>query len=241
MFRDFDEFGRPYRRRPTQTIDIPRRNGTVRQPRDFREAYWLLQQELEQAKAEAAKWQTHANQLETAVQQQKRQLSQQEQALTAAQAKIAALKAKLAKETIAEEDDRNEWQEKCTRLYAEFENSKKRLEQRYAHAAETEKENILRDMLPLADNLERALAHAHHEEDAAGMALTLKAFTAVLEQYGIQSITDEGKPFDPAFHEAVGVVVHPEKEPGTILAVDQKGYLLHDKLLRPARVLVVAE
>lgn len=246
MFRDFDEFGRRTRRSP-QVVEIPQRHGRVRQPRDLQEAYWLLQQDLQQARSDAAAWKTRAQRLETALQQAKHPQQQQERALLQAQAElkaareqIAVLEAKLADQadTTPEKDA---WQEKYTRLYANFENDKKRLEQRFALEAEQEKEKILRDMLPLADNLERALAHAKDSEEETGIALTLKAFMAVLQQYGVAVVAEEGVPFNPEMHEAIGVVIQPDKEAGTILTIEEKGYTLKGKLLRPAKVLVVAD
>lgn len=243
MFRDFDEFGR--RHAPTQTVDIPRRQGRVRQPRDLREAYWLLQQDLQQAQADAAAWKAQAQKLETAVHQARRSqpervIAQAQQEVAAAKSRIAELEAALAKQTAVRPDEQV-WQEKVVRLQADFENSKKRLQQRYAREAEQEKEKILRDMLPLADHLERALAHVKNREDEAGIMLTLKAFTAVLQQYGVRAIDVSGEPFNPEIHEAIGVVNQPDQKAGTILAVVEKGYMLNNKLLRPAKVLVVAE
>lgn len=135
-----------------------------------------------------------------------------------------------------------EWQDKYTRLYAELENSKKRLARLYANQAEQDKEHLLRDMLPLADNLERALANASGVEAAGelrqGVALTLKAFVDALAKHGVRPIQAQGQPFDPELHEAAGAVRHPALPPGTVVRVEQKGYTVGDKLLRPARVLV---
>ena len=141
------------------------------------------------------------------------------------------------------------WEEKYLRLYADLENSKKRLARLYETRAEQEKEALLRDILPLADNLERALAHAiagARREGAPlrqaplyqGVELTLKAFHDVMARYGVHPVEAEGAPFDPEVHEAVGVVPNPNLPPGTVAGVEQKGYTLRDKLLRPARVLV---
>lgn len=137
-----------------------------------------------------------------------------------------------------------EWQDKYRRLYAELENSKKRLARLYANQAEQEKEQLLRDMLPVADNLERALTNASGDEAEAGLrqgvALTLKAFVDALAKQGVRPIQAQGQPFDPELHEAAGAVRHPALPPGTVVRVEQKGYTVGDKLLRPARVLVAA-
>lgn len=135
-----------------------------------------------------------------------------------------------------------EWQDKYTRLYAELENSKRRLARLYANQAEQDKEHLLRDMLPLADNLERALANASGVEAAGelrqGVALTLKAFVDALAKHGVRPIQAQGQSFDPELHEAAGAVRQPGLPPGTVVRVEQKGYTVGDKLLRPARVLV---
>jgi len=138
-----------------------------------------------------------------------------------------------------------ECQEKYSRLYAELENSKKRMARLYANQAEQEKEHLLRDMLPLADNLERALTNASGDKAEAGLrqgvALTLKAFVDALAKHGVRPIQAQGQPFDPELHEAAGAVRHPALPPGTVVRVEQKGYTVGDKLLRPARVLVAVE
>ena len=137
-----------------------------------------------------------------------------------------------------------EWQDKYSRLYAELENSKKRLARLYANQAEQEKEQLLRDMLPVADNLERALANASGDEAEAGLrqgvALTLKAFADALAKHGVRPIQAQGQPFDPELHEAVGAVPYSTLPPGTVVRVERKGYTVEDRLLRPARVLVTA-
>lgn len=140
-----------------------------------------------------------------------------------------------------------EWKDKYTRLYAEQENRKKRLERNYANRIQQEKEQLLRDFLPLADNLERALAHAPESEVdkkdglRQGVELTLKAFMDVLARHDVKPIEAQGQPFDPDLHEAVGAVPHPELPPGTVAHVELKGYTFRDRLLRPARVLVTSQ
>ncbi|HRQ42458.1 MAG TPA: nucleotide exchange factor GrpE [Chloroflexota bacterium] len=227
MYRDFDEWGRPS---PGHTINIPRRDSYGRQPVDLREGYRRLQQELHQAQAQAAAWQEEAHKWHTAVQQQDADRQKLQAELAAARQTIASLEAKPG--------DADSWQEKYMRLAAEMENSKKRLAQRYAAEAEETVEKVLRDMLAVADNLERALAHAAGTSAEAGIALTLKAFTAVMQQHGVRQLEATGRPFDPAWHEAVGTVATMDYDPGVVTAVVEHGYLVGDKLLRPARVFV---
>jgi molecular chaperone GrpE len=135
-----------------------------------------------------------------------------------------------------------EWKEKYLRLAAEQENTRQRLERNYAARAQQEKEQVLRDMLPLADNLERALAHAVEEEAALkeGVALTLKAFAGTLARHGVVAIAALGQPFDPNLHEAVGYASGSDQTPGMVVAVDETGYTHGGTLLRPARVWVAA-
>lgn len=137
-----------------------------------------------------------------------------------------------------------EWQDKYIRLYAELENSKKRLARLYANQAEQEKEQLLRDMLPVADNLERALANASGGEAEVGLrqgvVLTLKVFADALAKHGVRPIQAQGQPFNPELHEAIGAVPNSMLPPGTVVRVERKGYTIGDRLLRPARVLVTA-
>jgi len=238
MFRDYDEFGRPLNRQayPANTINIPRRpQGYGRSSFDPREAIAQMQQELEKARAEAAAWHEEAQKWHTAVKQRDAENKKLQYELAQARQVMAAMETRKAEPA---EDET--WQEKYMRLAAEMENSKKRLAQRYAQDAAAETESVLRDMLTVADNLERALAHAAGTESETGIALTLKAFTAVMSQHGVQPIEAVGRPFDPALHEAVGTVSETAYEPGMVTAVTEKGYRHGDKLLRPARVLVAA-
>ena len=137
-----------------------------------------------------------------------------------------------------------DWHDRYLRLAAELDNSKKAYERAYAHRAQQERERFLRDLLPLADNLERALEHAIPSERETslygGIELTLRDLWRTLEKYGVERIEALGMPFDPDLHEAVAVVPHPTLAPGTVMRVEQPGYLLDRRLLRPALVMVTA-
>jgi molecular chaperone GrpE len=137
-----------------------------------------------------------------------------------------------------------DWHDRYLRLAAELDNSKKAYERAYAHRAQQERERFLRDLLPLADNLERALEHAIPSERETslygGIELTLRDLWRTLEKYGVERIEALGMPFDPDLHEAVAVVPHPTLAPGTVMRVEQPGYLLDGRLLRPALVMVTA-
>jgi len=137
-----------------------------------------------------------------------------------------------------------DWHDRYLRLAAELDNSKKAYERAYAHRAQQERERFLRDLLPLADNLERALEHAIPSERETslygGIELTLRDLWRTLEKYGVERIEALGMPFDPDLHEAVAVVPHPTLAPGTVMRVEQPRYLLDRRLLRPALVMVTA-
>lgn len=141
-------------------------------------------------------------------------------------------------------EERVDWEDRYLRLAADVENRKKAAERAYAHRAQQSWERLLRDLLPLADNLERALQNVPPAERDTGLysgvELTLRDLNKMLRQHGVERIDALGEPFDPEFHDAVAVVPHPSLPPGSVMRVDLPGYLLDGKLLRPARVLVTA-
>lgn len=136
------------------------------------------------------------------------------------------------------------WEERYKRLAAEIENLKKRLTRNAVQRVEEQRDQLMVDMLPLADNLERILTFEQTSKDcqrlAEGVALTLRAFQAVLKKYGVETIEAQGKPFDPNYHEAAGVVPSSQHPEGMVVEVVQNGYLRNDHVLRPAKVLVSA-
>lgn len=140
--------------------------------------------------------------------------------------------------------DADAWRDKYLRLAADLENTKRRLERQYQHRAQQSQERLVKDLLPLADNLERALAHATSAATQTGLysgvELTLRDFLAALARHGVERIEALGEPFDPELHEAIGAAPHPTLSPGTVMHVELPGYTYHDRLLRPARVMVVA-
>jgi molecular chaperone GrpE len=126
---------------------------------------------------------------------------------------------------------------------AERENFRKRMQREKEDLARFANENLLRDLLPIFDNLERAVSHsAEGQEGGAGLlegvSLTLDQFQKVLEKFGVVPVEAVGQPFDPAWHEAMGQVESDEHPPNTVAQEMQKGYILNDRLLRPALVLV---
>lgn len=149
-----------------------------------------------------------------------------------------------AETAVSTPNNATDWKDKYLRLAAETENSRKRMERSYAQQAQQAQEALLGDILPLADNLERALAHSEETADIAairaGVAATLQQLQQTLARYGVQPIPAKGQPFDPEQHEAIAVVPYPALPPHTVIRVEQTGYTIQDKLLRPARVVVTA-
>lgn len=134
--------------------------------------------------------------------------------------------------------------EKFLRAYAELENYKKRVERERADSLRHVREELIRDILPFIDNLRRAVGHAAPEADndpkalVEGVDLTLRELMRVLEKYGLEPIESVGRRFDPNLHEAMMQVESETCEPQTVVEEFQRGYLLKDRLLRPARVSV---
>ncbi len=128
------------------------------------------------------------------------------------------------------------------RLAADFDNFRKRTRREQEDIRRYGIETLLTDILPVLDNFDRALAHTAGEQNplVQGVRMVAKQFHDVLGRYGVQSFTSVGDRFDPERHEAVGQMPGGDVEPGTVLEEAQKGYMLHDRLLRPARVVVAA-
>lgn len=130
------------------------------------------------------------------------------------------------------------------RLAAEFENYKKRVQKDQAEYTKYAHERLLRELLPVLDNLQRALEHAQQSGSTNGLIegveLTCKQYLEVLSRFGVRPIPSVGLPFDPAVHQAVATVDSQGQAPNTIVEEYEKGYYLHDRVLRPAVVTVVA-
>jgi molecular chaperone GrpE len=133
----------------------------------------------------------------------------------------------------------DEFRDRYLRTLADFENFRKRSErekndfQRYALAG------MVRDLLPVLDNFDRGLDHAEEgDEFHKGMALIYKQLFDVLQRHGLKPIAESGVRFDPNIHEAVVREEDPSVPSHTVVAVMQKGYFLHDRLIRPAMVKV---
>jgi molecular chaperone GrpE len=128
--------------------------------------------------------------------------------------------------------------ELAQRIQADFENYRKRAAREAAAAGERAKGGLVRELLPVVDNLERALASAEDGEQhlAEGVRLVHSELIAVLERNGIQPFDPVGDKFDPSEHEALSV--RDDGEPGLVLEVVERGYRSNGTVLRPARVVV---
>jgi molecular chaperone GrpE len=135
-----------------------------------------------------------------------------------------------------------EVEDRMLRIAADAENFKKRLEREKEEQVRYANEVLIRELLPVMDNLERALNHsevvANQEGLVEGLRMTLKGFSDALARLGCVQVEAVGKPFDPKFHEAVSQVVSEDHPANTVMDELQKGYMLKDRLLRPATVVV---
>jgi molecular chaperone GrpE len=132
--------------------------------------------------------------------------------------------------------------EAMLRMQAEMDNLRKRLMRDLDRSRKLALEQIMKDLLQVWDSLERGLGvsgeSATVESLQEGQQLTLKMFQKVLQDHGLEIIDPTGQPFDPEFHEAVTVLPSADVEENTVIEVFQKGFKLHDRLIRPAMVIV---
>lgn len=129
------------------------------------------------------------------------------------------------------------------RAQADAQNVRRRAEQDVEKARKFALERFCGELLPVVDNLERALEAAAGEDEivkpiAEGVELTLKSFQDALKKFNIEAVDPAGEPFDPQLHQAMSIVENADVEPNTVIAVMQKGYTLNGRLVRPAMVMV---
>lgn len=137
----------------------------------------------------------------------------------------------------------SENRDRMLRMAAELDNFKKRSARELDDLKKYATENLLRQLLTVVDNLERAIASASPDNDNGqslvdGVALTLAEIMKILEKHHVQPVQALGEPFDPAFHQAMCQEECADQPPNTVVQEFQKGYLIHDRLLRPAMVVV---
>jgi len=128
------------------------------------------------------------------------------------------------------------------RAEAEKENMKRRFQKDKQDLVKYGNETLLKQLLPVADNLEKAIEHSHEKASLKtlqeGVDLTLKGFMDTLKKVGVEPIEAMGQPFDPNFHEAMSEMEDKNAEPGTVVNEFQKGYTLNNRLLRPSMVVI---
>jgi molecular chaperone GrpE len=136
--------------------------------------------------------------------------------------------------------ERDEYLDLARRAQADFENYRKRAAKEAALAGQRAKSGLVRELLPVVDNLERALASAGDDEQhlAEGVRLVHSELIAVLERNGVEQFDPRGERFDPGEHEALSMRSEDGAESGTVLDVVEKGYRANGGILRPARVVV---
>jgi molecular chaperone GrpE len=152
--------------------------------------------------------------------------------------------AELAAALEAEKARAAEYWDRYLRAAAELDNVRKRAEREMENVRKFALERFATELLAVKDSLELALAAGEENPTAEslieGTRSTLRQLTAVLERFGVKEVDPEGEPFDPEVHEAMTTQESAHAEPDTVLTVYQKGYTLHGRLLRPARVVVAA-
>jgi molecular chaperone GrpE len=140
------------------------------------------------------------------------------------------------------EQENSDCQDKLMRLAAEFENYKKRMARERESYLKYAEENILKELLPSVDNLERALDHEQNAGDLTimleGVELTLKGLLTTINKFGLEAINSKGELFDPNFHEALVMENSDDVPDQHIIKEFEKGYQYKDRLLRAAKVVV---
>jgi molecular chaperone GrpE len=155
------------------------------------------------------------------------------------EAKIAQLEAAL----LTSEAKVKEQQESVLRAKANVENMRRRTEQEIDKARKYTLNKFSEELLPVIDNLERAIQAADVENEAVkplleGVELTHKTFVDVVAKFGLKEINPEGEVFNPEYHQAISIQESPDHESNTVMLVMQKGYELNGRVIRPAMVMV---
>lgn len=139
-----------------------------------------------------------------------------------------------------------EYQEQALRAQAEMQNVRRRAEIDVEKAHKFALEKFVKELLPVADSLEKAVESTEGQEEAGelvasireGVEMTLNLFMNSLQKFNVEQVNPVGEPFDPQQHEAMSMVPAPDAEPNTVVNVVQKGYLLNGRVVRPAMVIV---
>ncbi|GMM90079.1 nucleotide exchange factor GrpE [Vibrio fortis] len=184
----------------------------------------VTEEELDQIIAEAEKVEAEA-QTEEAADEQEAKIAQLEAALLSSEAKV------------------KEQQDSVLRAKAEVENMRRRTEQEIDKARKFALNKFAEELLPVIDNLERAMQAADADNEVVkplfeGVELTHKTFVDVVAKFGLKEINPEGEAFNPELHQAMSIQESPDHEPNTVMFVMQKGYELNGRVIRPAMVMV---
>ena len=244
----YDPYRRGPRSQPTRTLTL-----------DQIQQIEATLQELEQ---EAAKWKELARKWEAAAKEEHQKASQLEEQLQEQQDKLLQAQEQVTKKETEQEAEQKaiievgqaqpaspaevkgdiaRMQAHLARAQAEYENAKQRLETRFASLLDQNMMEFLRDLLPVLDNLDRAIQHAPADQENEGVKMTRQMFLSTLDKYGVKPIQALGRPFNPEFHEALGTMDDSSLAPGSVAVVEQPGFMYRDKLLRPARVLITPD
>jgi molecular chaperone GrpE len=161
----------------------------------------------------------------------------------AAENRIDDAQEDLAEKLKLKEQEARENYDRLLRVSAEFDNYKKRISREMEEFRKYSNQSLIKEMLSVVDNLELAMnsANGHKAIDKGlldGLAMTHKEIIKVFEKFSVKPISAMGQPFDPAYHEAVMQEETDEYPANTVINELQKGYLIHDRLLRPAMVVV---
>jgi len=174
--------------------------------------------------------------VEAAVEAAEQHEAEQEQS---PEAEIAMLYAELetAKQTIADQKD------SVVRAAADVDNIRRRAAQDVEKAHKFALEKFANELLPVIDNLERAIEFSDKENETLkpvleGIDMTVKSFNDAVAKFGVEIVNPQGEQFNPEFHQAMSIQPSNDVSPNTVLAVMQKGYTLNGRLLRPAMVMV---
>ncbi len=139
-----------------------------------------------------------------------------------------------------------EYQEQMLRTHAEMQNVRRRAEIDVEKAHKFAVEKFVKELLPVADSLEKAVENTEGKEASSelvatireGAEMTLNLFMNSLRKFNVAQLNPVGEPFDPQLHEAMSMVSSPDAEPNSVVAVVQKGYTLNERLVRPAMVVI---
>jgi len=142
----------------------------------------------------------------------------------------------------ATQAERDQFKDKWTRSLADLDNYRRRIQREMEEDRKYAAIPLLKALLPAFDGLDRAVMAAAQSKNAEeliqGVQLTIKQLETALNGFGAKSIPAEGKPFDPNLHEAISQMVSAEHPPMTVLHDVEKGYMLHDRIVRPSKVIV---